>query len=229
MSKSAYIVVGISFHVLTESDESMQAFPYVHRAVTRHGRVAYYFWRRPGRKIRMPDEFGSRAFLKAYRECMAGDTTPKVASKALVLETRIRRAVERSLSSAKTRARKAGKTYDLDFEWAVKKLEAEDYRCELTGIKFFSKKGDGNRVHPFTPSLDRISAGGGYTKNNVRIVIFAINVMLHDWGPTVLETVFDAYAKQRRIYSGDRIIRISDLDPTLGIDDLTRGQIEARV
>lgn len=47
--------------------------PYLHRTVTRHGKVAYYVWRRPGRKIRIHGEYGSKAFMDAYRAALWGE------------------------------------------------------------------------------------------------------------------------------------------------------------
>jgi hypothetical protein len=53
------------------------------------------------------------------------------------------------------------------------------------------------RFHPYAPSIDRINPKRGYTPDNVRLVVFAINTMLLDWGPTVLERVASAYAYRK--------------------------------
>jgi integrase len=47
--------------------------PYLIRTVSRHGKVAYYCWRRPGPKIRIRGEYGSREFMAAYRAALFGE------------------------------------------------------------------------------------------------------------------------------------------------------------
>ncbi len=50
--------------------------PYLHRTETRHGKVAWYFWRRPGPKIRIRGEYGSPEFLAAYEAARAQGASP---------------------------------------------------------------------------------------------------------------------------------------------------------
>jgi integrase len=47
--------------------------PYLHRVVTRHGNVAWYVWRRPGPKIRIRGDYGTREFMAAYRVALYGE------------------------------------------------------------------------------------------------------------------------------------------------------------
>lgn len=51
--------------------------PYLIKTKTRHGSVAYYVWRRPGPKIRIRGEYGSRAFMAAYRAALYGENAPE--------------------------------------------------------------------------------------------------------------------------------------------------------
>jgi integrase len=51
--------------------------PYLHRTVTRHGAVAWYVWRRPGPKVRIRGEYGSRKFMAAYRAALYGQDGPE--------------------------------------------------------------------------------------------------------------------------------------------------------
>jgi integrase len=46
--------------------------PFVQLQVTRHGRKVWYFRRDRGRRIRLPDEYGSAEFMVAYQACLAG-------------------------------------------------------------------------------------------------------------------------------------------------------------
>lgn len=47
--------------------------PYLHRVVTRHGKTVWYCWRRPGPKIRIRGDYGSKEFLAAYRAALYGE------------------------------------------------------------------------------------------------------------------------------------------------------------
>jgi hypothetical protein len=68
-------------------------------------------------------------------------------------------------------------------------VEAQEFRCVLTGIEFYSEPPHRRKMDPYAPSLDQIEPGEGYIIGNVRIVIFAVNMMLSDWGPKVFEQV----------------------------------------
>ena len=46
-------------------------YRYVFEDVDRHGNVRIYFWRRPGRKVRMLEAVGSPAFVTRYHELLA--------------------------------------------------------------------------------------------------------------------------------------------------------------
>lgn len=59
-------------------------------------------------------------------------------------------------------------------------------RCELTGIPFSDARPRGCRRAPFAPSIDRIDSRDGYTAANCRLVCFAANVALNQWGEGTL-------------------------------------------
>jgi hypothetical protein len=50
-------------------------YRYVHKDKSRWGQVRLYFWRRPGQKIRIREEFGSAAFHARYAELLRAATT----------------------------------------------------------------------------------------------------------------------------------------------------------
>lgn len=96
----------------------------------------------------------------------------------------------RLLRLAEYRAKKFGREIDLDVEFIEEKLRGGV--CEATGIPFdFGKNMAFKRRSPFAPSIDRIDAQGGYTKDNVRVVVFIHNAACGDWG----EQVVVEYAK----------------------------------
>jgi hypothetical protein len=69
--------------------------------------------------------------------------------------------------------------------------------CEVTGIGFsFEPNGLGPR-NPFTPSLDRIAPSLGYVPGNVRVVCWAVNAMVGEWGDDVAAQVAEAFLAKR--------------------------------
>lgn len=90
----------------------------------------------------------------------------------------VRNPAQVSICSARVRARKQGVRFTLDKEW----MEAEmEKGCALTGLQFNYESRDGKQ-RPFVPSIDRIKAGGPYTKKNCRIVLFCVNTAMGNWG-----------------------------------------------
>lgn len=97
------------------------------------------------------------------------------------------------IAGAKHRSKKAG--LDCDLDWNRNRLEAvmREGRCELTGIAF-----DLEAVKAWnSPSLDRVAAGRGYTSDNTRIVLWAVNAGLGNWGEAVFAEVASAYLERR--------------------------------
>jgi integrase len=46
--------------------------PYLHRRISRHGKVTWYVWKRPGPKIRIRGEYDAPEFKDAYAAALAG-------------------------------------------------------------------------------------------------------------------------------------------------------------
>lgn len=87
------------------------------------------------------------------------------------------------LQAAKQRARKTGLPISLGLDWVTERVVGIG-RCALTGLPFdFSGEASpGSRRNPFFPSIDQIEAGKGYTPENCRVVLVAVNLALCDWG-----------------------------------------------
>lgn len=65
--------------------------------------------------------------------------------------------------------KKRGLEYDLDAEWFIRRLTKG---CELTGLPFeINEKG----LQMTSPSCDRIDPSKGYTKDNCRLILNALN------------------------------------------------------
>lgn len=170
-------------------------FPNVCYETTRHGRpVVYYRQRGKGVRIRLPDDIGSAEFLKAYAnaERKASEILTQRRSESVApVANRLRE----TMRGAMNRARRRGMEFTIDEDWCVSRLMQQGKRCALTGIEF-SVAGKGMRGRdPFCPSLDRIDCRQGYTPENTRIIILAMNIMLSDWGEGIFQTVAQGYRK----------------------------------
>ena len=55
------------------TEDMPRRLPHVHQEITRHGRRIWYFRQGHGKRIRLPDDFGSEAFMEAYRAAIAGE------------------------------------------------------------------------------------------------------------------------------------------------------------
>ena len=125
-----------------------------------------------------------------------------------------KKALAKCLNGARHRAKAHGRDFDLTMEWLLQQLERQQMACALTGIQFFVAEKSGSKNHPYSPSLDRIDCTRGYTTDNVRIVLFAVNVMLMDWGEKVLDHVASRYrvfaAKQRKLALTQPKVRATD-------------------
>jgi len=86
----------------------------------------------------------------------------------------------RLLSAIKARSRKAGLPTDMTRGWLKGKLFAGT--CELSGRGFVLEGSSKYRVHPFSPSVDRIDSSRGYTEENCRMVLSCINIAINEWG-----------------------------------------------
>jgi hypothetical protein len=89
------------------------------------------------------------------------------------------------LAAAKYRAKKKDLPIDINKSHLVRLWEKQDGKCAFSGRPLVLQSGAG-RVHPDSPSLDRIVPELGYIKGNVRIVTYHVNVCLSEFGDEAL-------------------------------------------
>jgi len=77
------------------------------------------------------------------------------------------------VKSARIRSREIGLDFDLTEEWARDQWTG---KCEVTGIAFDLVNGT-IKERMRSPSIDRIDNNRGYTKDNVRFVLWAVNAI----------------------------------------------------
>ena len=103
------------------------------------------------------------------------------------------------LRSAINRADAQGVYFDLDMPWIMERIVGA--RCELTGLPFdlsAKKYEKGSRYNPFSPSIDRIIAGGDYSKENCRMIVIALNVGINHWGEEIYSKIAKAYLQRQK-------------------------------
>jgi len=88
---------------------------------------------------------------------------------------------------ARFRAMTKGVPFSLTPDWISKNQEVN--LCELTGLPFVY----GELHSPYARSLDRIIPEDGYTPENTRLVLWALNAGLNNWGEGVYREVAEAY------------------------------------
>ena len=90
-------------------------------------------------------------------------------------------------STTKNNAKSRGIECTLTRDWFVKRLT--DGVCELTGIAFDLASARG----PNSPTVDRIVAGGPYTPENCRLIIWSLNRAISDYGDEYMLDVCRRY------------------------------------
>lgn len=97
---------------------------------------------------------------------------------------------------ARASSHKNGLSIDIDIEYVRKLWDDAGGRCAISGEPFsleFSEKF--NRANPYRPSLDRINPNRGYVKGNVRLVLWALNAGIADFGLEIYMKVAQAVLK----------------------------------
>lgn len=88
----------------------------------------------------------------------------------------------------KLKCKKTGLPFDLDQHLDFYNDVIVNQGCQMTGIPFVLDSG----WCWGSPSFDRIEAGGGYTHDNVRVILWGLNAAFGTWGPEILLAMVDA-------------------------------------
>ena len=100
----------------------------------------------------------------------------------------------RLCSMAKARAKIKEIAFDIDGEFLYHLWLENEGCCCLTGLKFeLGKYGAKGQSHPQAPSIDRINSKLGYTRDNVRLITYHMNISLSDFGILEFEKLIQAY------------------------------------
>lgn len=86
-------------------------------------------------------------------------------------------------SMAKNRSKTKDIEFNIDTDYLYSLWMEQDGRCCISGLKFdLSRPEKYNDTRFNAPSLDRIIPEKGYTKGNVRLVIYQINAAMQQYG-----------------------------------------------
>ena len=69
-------------------------------------------------------------------------------------------------------------------------------KCEVSGLPFSNETVSGRA--PYAPSIDRIDSSRGYVPGNCRLVCFAVNIALSNWGDDVLRNIARSLVMKER-------------------------------
>ncbi len=101
------------------------------------------------------------------------------------------------LGNSQKRSSEKGMKFNLTVEFLIRLWNRQDGKCAVSGIYFMEsdlKITNGRR--PFVPSIDRIDASKGYTRDNVRLVCSIVNYAMMTWGLDVLDFLVRNRARQ---------------------------------
>lgn len=190
--------------------------PFVRRDVDRHGVARQYVISPAGQKFRMRAAPGSAKWSADYALVRSlPDDHPRLQSIAAIsdflaqrlhseAEAKRVRNVEadliRAIVKTKARAKVKGIGFDLDEKEMLQRLRDQSHRCALTGLDFQPAEiaRAAGLKRPYSLSIDRVTPGGDYAPDNVRLVVIAVNVALLDWGESVFSTVAHAYVTNQK-------------------------------
>lgn len=110
------------------------------------------------------------------------DNKDNIKAKSQKFENTARGRASSLIHSCKSRALKKGLSVEIDINWVEERLKAGV--CEITGVPFVFIRG-AKKKDPFSPSIDRIDNSLGYTKKNSRVVLWAVNAAIADFGISI--------------------------------------------
>lgn len=109
--------------------------------------------------------------------------------------------------ACRSRAAARGMAFGLTPAAVAEALRRSRGRCEVTGLAFSDAAAGKRQKRPFFHSLDRRDSTSGYTPDNIRVVCFAVNMAMSNWGEHVFEQlaagyVFNKYSVAAQPVSG---------------------------
>lgn len=164
------------------------------------GRTYCYAWRGGPRLSTVPGHPGfevERAAAQFPVTVAAGKRKRRLPYAQLVS---IEAAVAAAIGNAKQRAKRKSLPFDLTVSAVLKRISDAGGACEVSGVPFAPSYDPGGKYahNPFGISLDRIEAAKGYTLDNIRVVITAVNLAINQWGIDAFYAIAEEVAYRRK-------------------------------
>ena len=130
-------------------------------------------------------------FLEDWRSPKAFENVKKTSIKqnAKTALTFRGRAIQ-MLARSRNRAKESNIPHSIVLEDILPGVEAGF--CQLTKLPFDLKPVTKTSQNPYAPSIDRIDSLKGYTKDNIRIVLYSVNAALGQFGTAILLPILKA-------------------------------------
>lgn len=158
------------------------------------GTKRFYFLRRGTPISRLPDP-ASPTFGAVYSDLLAASENANIAYEDRALDGYRRHWAEYLWKKARYRANRVCSITPDDI---LAKIRTHEDCCALSGIRFQYRRNAKGR-DPLAPSLDRIDSRGGYTVENCRVVLLAVNIGLNEWGDETFQKICKAVAKRKLV------------------------------
>lgn len=141
-----------------------------------------------GHRVRLPSECAEDAAVR-----LASTEIKTIAG----AKDRIDRFAKKAHDNAFARANKRAMEYGLSKQIIVQMMEDQGYLCAVSGLPFSLEWGAGK--NPFAPSLDRKDNSKGYTRENARLVLSAVNFGMNVWGLDIYAAICAAVAHKQNV------------------------------
>jgi len=100
--------------------------------------------------------------------------------------------------------------------------------CEITGLHFCFEPTDGNATRRWdAPSLDRIDKNLPYTESNTRVILWAVNCALSEYGTKIMLPILKAMVKGIERAQANQLTSVSNTNHRPSEDDSKPGTLPA--
>ena len=98
-----------------------------------------------------------------------------------------------TINTLRQRSKALGIGFDLDLPFLIELWESQGGMCALSKLPMEHRATKHERgAGPYSASVDRINPRLGYTKGNVRFLLFAVNTALNEWGDDIVIPIMKA-------------------------------------
>ena len=101
----------------------------------------------------------------------------KAAKSQLKSRETLRGAINGRLSSARQRAKNKQLPFDINIDFVEELWYLQEGKCALSGLDMGLRANKGSKESFYSFSIDRIDSESGYTKENIQLLCWGVNLM----------------------------------------------------